>query len=96
MATTPRSELAHAEHVTVEAWHQDCLEDECEAHHDEHGSRIEDCPPIDFTVCVDCMDDKGAGREEEGWDDWPLEAWPHPGSVGWTETPPAIFKESDV
>ncbi len=78
----------HAEHVTVEAWMRDCIEGDCE-HVDKDGEGSLDlCPSEQFTVCVDCMDEKGAGRDEEDWDDWPLEAWPHPGSAGWTETSP--------
>lgn len=69
------TEMKHAEHVTIpETWPSDCLEGDCE-HRDE--------------VCVDCMDEEGFGRDPEGWDDTPLEAWPHAGSEGWTETPPA-------
>ncbi|MFF2631980.1 hypothetical protein ACFVR6_03765 [Microbacterium sp. NPDC058021] len=86
------TETKHAEHVTVEAWMRDCIEGECEhVDPDEAGTTdtaVDTCPSTQFVVCVDCMDEKGAGRDEEGWDELPLEAWPHPGSAGWTETPP--------
>lgn len=79
------AETKHAEHATVEAWPHDCLEGECD-HLDEHGEPDFDrCPSIQFVTCVDCMDEKGAGRVPEDWDDWPLEAWPHPGSANWQE-----------
>jgi|GEM_PF-3453000 hypothetical protein len=97
METTPRSESEHAKHVTVDAWPLDCIEGECEHATDEHGCITDaDCPPQQFTVCVDCMDEIGAGRTEEEWSDREvgLLPWPHPGSAGWTETPPAIFKEA--
>lgn len=81
---------AHAEHVTVHAWPLDCIEGECEHVTEEGEGDLDLCSATDFVTCVDCMDEKGAGRDEEGWEDWPLEAWPHPGSAVWTETPPAV------
>ncbi len=78
----------HAENVEVDAWARDCIEGECEHVTEEGEGDLDLCPVIRFTVCVDCMAEAGAGRDEEGWDGWPLEAWPHPGSAGWTETLP--------
>lgn len=89
----------HAEHRTLEAWPEDCVEGECD-HRDEDGEPqdLTVCPSIMFDVCVDCMDEEGAGREREGWDFRTLLPWPHPLSAGWTETPPpqevAIFNPS--
>ncbi len=78
--------VEHAEHEVVTAYARACIDGECE-HIDEHGDgSLDECPSIAFDVCVDCMDEKGAGRSEEEWDDWALEPWPHPGSAGWTET----------
>ncbi|WP_292727127.1 hypothetical protein [Microbacterium sp. UBA837] len=90
------TETKHAEHVKVDAYAADCLEGECE-HVNEWGEGdLELCPVIKFDTCIDCMDEAGAGRDPEGWEEWPLNAWPHPGSAGWTETAPEprIFKES--
>lgn len=76
------SEMKHAEHVTVEAWPSNCIEGECD-HLDEHGEPdFELCPSTQVEVCVDCMDEEGFGRDPEGWDDTPLEEWPHTGSQG--------------
>jgi len=72
----------------VDAYAHDCLEGECEHVDENDDGSLDKCPSIPFDVCVDCMDEKGAGRSEEEWDDLPLEAWPHPGSAGWTETAP--------
>ncbi|MCJ1709262.1 hypothetical protein [Microbacterium sp. VKM Ac-2923] len=80
----------HADHVTVEAWPLDCIEGECDHVTEEGEGDLGLCSPTNFAACVDCMDEKGAGRDEEGWEDWPLEAWPHPGSSGWMETPPTM------
>jgi hypothetical protein len=73
------SDARHAEHVTIEwAYEADCLEGEC-VHVDEDGEPddLSACPTVPpFEVCVDCMDDKGVGRDPENWDDAPLTAWP--------------------
>lgn len=88
---------AHARHIEVEAWPADCLEGECE-HVDEWGEPedMSACPSLQFDTCVDCMVEEGRGDDPGDWDDTPLMPWPHPGSEGWTETPPAepsIFRE---
>ncbi|RZU64615.1 hypothetical protein EV379_0918 [Microterricola gilva] len=89
--------VAHAEHVELEAWWEDCTEGECD-HRDEDGepTDLTACPSFMFEVCVDCMAEEDAGREPGGWNFRPLLPWPHPGSTGWTETPPtpepALFK----
>lgn len=96
--------LTHAEHVDVDALPADCIEGECEHLVDEHGCITDAvCPVMIFRVCVDCMEQEGHGRDPGGWEELPLEAWPHPGCPGWTETPggngagyvvnDAIFKE---
>lgn len=96
--------FTHIEHVDVDALPADCYEGECEHVTDEDGNILDaECPLIVARVCIDCMEEKGRGREAEGWEEMPLELWPHPGTPGWTETPggrgagyvtnEAIFKE---
>lgn len=64
--------LLHGESVTVtDAMAYDCIEGGCD--HDE-----DECPTFDVTVCVDCMDEAGYGRDASRWDDFqPLSEWPH-------------------
>lgn len=81
----------HTERVTItDALNWDCVEGECE-HIDEDG-QPEDwwaCPKITIEVCVDCMDERGHGRDQRFWEEL----------VSHTDTPepepepePSIFK----
>lgn len=62
----------HTERVTITdalAW--DCVEGECE-HYDEDEADMgmwEHCPKITIEVCVDCMEERGHGREERFWEE---------------------------
>lgn len=69
----------HEDHITVKAWESACIIGEC-GHVDENGNEndsLELCPSVEFTVCIDCMDERGAGRMKEGWEEWSLSSWPH-------------------
>ena len=71
-------EHRHEEKVTVDAMPADCSEGECD-HLDESGERAEECPLIEFTVCVDCMDEADGTRDPEVWGarELALMPWPH-------------------
>jgi len=70
----------HTEHATaIDARWENCLEGECD-HVDEEGQPedMSACPVVALEVCVDCMDERGHGRDPGAWDDVALVEWPHP------------------
>lgn len=73
-------QLEHTEHLTInDALDYSCADGYCEHDVDDFGEST--CPPLIVEVCVDCMDEEGAGRDPGEWDDRPLRSWPHPEPV---------------
>lgn len=83
----------HTERVTItDALPWDCVEGECE-HSDEADMGMwENCPKITVEVCVDCMDDRGLGRDPRWWEELTEHETPQEPESPLLE--PAIFKPS--
>lgn len=83
----------HEEHVLLETWSEDCVEGECD--HGTDGDPTEDlsqCPSTFLEICVDCMDDRGAGRDPGLWENvtrWPCDLTPE------TTPEPPMFKPEE-
>ena len=89
---------AHTEHVTIpDSLAADCFYGECE-HVDEDGmpDDFSACPPVVFEVCVDCMDERGEGKDPALWEEslakWPCTAHLPPLVQHGPELMPPIFK----
>ena len=84
------SETRHAEHVTVDAWWEDCIEGECD-HVDEDGmpDDLSACPSFRMEVCVDCQVERGQTNDPAWWEG-SLAPWPHE-SDGRKTMPPLVL-----
>ena len=80
----------HSERVTVtDALSWDCIEGECEHSDEPDMDGFEHCPKSTIEVCVDCMDERGFGRDERLWE----ELWSHTDPPEPEPEPePSIFK----
>lgn len=73
----------HTEHVTVDAWAEDCIEGECE-HVDEDGmpDDLSACASFQMEVCVGCQVERGLTSDPAWWEGalspWPCEYVPEP------------------
>ena len=82
----------HSERITItDALGWDCVEGECEHSNEADMNDFENCPRITIEVCVDCMEERGFGRDRQFWEELvshqgPPESEPEP--------EPAIFKPS--
>lgn len=82
----------HTDRVIItDALGWDCIEGECEHPDEVDMFDFDHCPKITIEVCVDCMDERGFGRDPRFWEEL----------VSHTEPPmpdpveePAIFKPS--
>lgn len=82
----------HIERVTItDALGWDCVEGECEHSDEANMENFDNCPKITIEVCVDCMDERGHGREQRFWEELVSHTDP-PEPV--PEPVPAIFKPS--
>lgn len=58
----------HKERITItDALQLDCSYGECEHDNEVVEFDFENCPRITVEVCVDCMDERGFGRDPRLW-----------------------------
>jgi hypothetical protein len=74
--------LEHIEHVTLDDVRSTiCIEGDC----DHGGEDFENCPVWSIECCIDCMEERGAGRDPDLWEsvtEWPCDYAPNQESEG--------------
>lgn len=60
----------HSERITItDALGWDCVEGECEHSDEPNMNNFDNCPKITVEVCVDCMEERGFGRDQRFWEE---------------------------
>lgn len=77
----------HSERITItDALGWGCVEGECEHSDEANMDNFDNCPKITIEVCVDCMEERGFGREQRFWEEPVSHTEPEPAPE------PALFK----
>ncbi|WP_336647551.1 hypothetical protein [Microbacterium sp. MMO-10] len=60
----------HEERITItDALGENCVEGECDHSDEADMNDFENCPKITIEVCVDCMEERGFGRDPRFWEE---------------------------